>query len=224
MYIKKLPEQERPVEKLKLMGREALSTEELIAVLLHSGNKDKSAINLARDLINFCQGDLKFLTRCELEELEQIEGIGPMKGASIIAACELGKRISLSSAHNQYISNVEDAACYLMEEMRYLSKEYFKTLLLDGKGKILGVDTVSIGDAYSTLVNPREVFVKAVKKGAASIIISHNHPSGDPKPSQEDLATTKRLVETGKILGIPVIDHLIIGDGKYTSFKEKGLL
>ena len=225
MQIKLLPENERPTEKAWLNGVESLSNTELLALIIHTGTKDKSALRLAEDVLGTLDGGIGELGRCCKEELTEIDGIGKMKACTIMAAVELGKRISTNPAGRKLsASSSEDVAALFMEELRYLQKEHFRSVLVNAKGDILSVDKVSVGELSSTVVHPREVFAMAVKKSAAAVIFVHNHPSGDPTPSMEDIDTTQRLVEAGQILGIRVLDHIIIGDGKYESLRRKGII
>ena len=225
MQIKLLPENERPAEKAWLNGVESLSNTELLALIIHTGTKDKSALRLAEDVLGTLDGGIGELGRCCKEELTEIDGIGKMKACTIMAAVELGKRISTNPAGRKLsASSSEDVAALFMEEKRYLQKEHFRSVLVNAKGDILSVDKVSVGELSSTVVHPREVFAMAVKKSAAAVIFVHNHPSGDPTPSMEDIDTTQRLVEAGQILGIRVLDHIIIGDGKYESLRRKGII
>jgi len=151
--------------------------------------------------------------------------MGIAKSCKVVATIELGKRIAQSPREKRYtVGTPEEVAALYMEEMRYLKKEYFKVLFLNTKNEILSVENTSIGNLNSSIVHPREVFRSAVKKGAAAIIVIHNHPSGNPMPSQNDLDITRRLCEAGQLLGIPVLDHLIIGDGVFISLKEKMLM
>ncbi|MGF6376120.1 DNA repair protein RadC [Clostridiales Family XIII bacterium PM5-7] len=225
MRIKSLPENERPVEKACNIGIERLSSAELIAAIIHTGTKNKSAIGLSEDVLSAFPEGLKDLGGCNIDDLLKISGVGKSKACAILAAIELGKRISACPASEKYsIASAEDVANLFMEELRYLRKEHFKTVLVNSKAEIIATDNVSIGELSSTVVHPREVFNLAVRKSAAAVIFVHNHPSGDPKPSDEDIITTKRLVEGGDLLGIRVLDHIIIGDGKYTSLRGMGFV
>lgn len=225
MQIKFLPENERPVEKAWLNGVESLSNTELLALIIHTGTKDKSALRLAEEVLGTLTDGIGDLGRCCKEDLIEIDGIGKTKACTIMSAIELGKRISTnSSPRRMSATSSDDVASLFMEEMRYLQKEHFRSVLVNAKGDIISVDNVSVGELSSTVVHPREVFSMAVKKSAAAIIFVHNHPSGDPSPSMEDLDTTKRLVEAGNVLGIRVLDHIIIGDGKYESLRSKGVI
>lgn len=223
MKIKSLPELERPLEKCLSLGAESLSNSELIALLINSGTSKRSAVDLAEEVLARSRDGISYLRESSLEELMSIKGIGCSKAARIIAAVELGKRIaSRQIKKGMKIEDDEDVAELFMEDMRQLKKEIFKALLLDSKGGVISVETVSIGELSSTIVHPREVFCQAVKKSAAAIVFVHNHPSGDPMPSGEDIATTERLSECGRLLGIKVVDHLIIGDGRYMSLRAMG--
>ncbi|MCD5410663.1 MAG: DNA repair protein RadC [Clostridiales bacterium] len=224
--IHDLPTNERPRERLLNHGAHVLSNAELFAILLSTGTKEKSAVALAESVLTYSQEGLRYFTDCTVEELTEIKGIGLAKSAKLIAAVELGKRIALSSKVNNYnkIKSPDDVSNIIMENMRYLKKEHFSILLLNTKNELIVVENISVGSLNSSIVHPREVFVKAIKRNSSSIILAHNHPSGDPTPSNEDVQVTKRLVEAGKLIGIAVIDHIIIGDGVYCSLKEKHLM
>ncbi len=223
--IKDIPVAERPREKLLRYGAASLSNTELIALLLGSGTQDASAITLAERIISADPQGVLFLRDCTPEELCSIDGIGPAKSAVIIAAAELGRRLATTPVENRInIHSVEDVVSLFMDSMRHLKKEFFKVLLLNAKNKIIMVDEVSAGSLMATEVHPREVFSNPIRRGAASIILIHNHPSGDPSPSKADIFITHKLVMTGEIIGIPVLDHVIIGDGRYVSLKAEGYL
>lgn len=225
MKIKSMPEEERPVEKAVLSGIQTLSNAELLAVILGSGTKNKSAIGLAEDVLARDAGGIADLAECTIQELMKISGVGPFKAVRILASVELGKRMATRPRTRRLTADDADKVADLfMEEMRYSKRETFKALLLNAKGEIISIETVSVGELTSTLVHPREVFHPAVKKSAAAILFVHNHPSGDPTPSAEDFKTTKMLVECGNLLRIKVVDHLIIGDGQYTSMQSLGCM
>lgn len=222
--IKDMPLEERPREKMRVQGAGRLSNAELLAVIIRTGYREKTAIHLAEKVIARA-GGLRFLPDYSIEELQEIKGIGLAKAVQIKAALELGRRMAATlRPATQSLNSPQDVAGFLMEEMRYHHKEYFKIILLNTKNQIISLEDISVGSLNSSIVHPREIFNVSVKKSAAAIILAHNHPSGDPRPSNEDLEVTKRVVEAGKILGINVLDHLIIGEGKYFSLKEKGLL
>jgi len=223
--IKELPLVERPREKLMRYGSGFLSNGELISILIGTGTKELSALALANRVLAMEAQGLPFLADCTCQELCGIDGIGAAKSCQILAAIELGKRIaSTPKPDRPAIGSPKDVADLFMEELRHRKKEYFKVVYLNTKNEITSSEDASIGNLNSSLVHPREVFRNAVKKGAAAIILVHNHPSGNPLPSTNDLDITKRLVEAGELIGIPVLDHLIIGDGTYISLKEKLLM
>ena len=225
MKIKALPRNERPVEKTVSKGVSALSNSELLAILLGSGTREKSAIGLAEDVISKDIEGISYLAESSVQELMSINGIGQSKAARIMAAVELGKRIATAPRTKRMgVESSESIARMFIEDMRYEKRELFKALLLNPRGEIISVETISVGELTSTLVHPREVFNQAVKKSAAGIVFVHNHPSGNPEPSGEDIKTTERLSACGKLLGIVVIDHIIIGDGQYCSMQSLGLM
>lgn len=220
--IKDLPEADRPRERLIKYGSDHLSNQELIAILLGTGTRDESVMSISARLLTYFDG-MNLINEATLEELKRLKGIGNAKAVIILAAIELGKRISTHRAEEKYvIRSPEDGANYVMEEMRRLKQEHFVLLLLDTKNQVVHKQTIFIGSLNASIVHPREVFREAVRRSAASMICIHNHPSGDPTPSEEDIQVTKRLVDAGKMIGIEVLDHLIIGDRKFVSLKEKG--
>jgi len=225
MNIKLLPENERPAEKALRTGVDRLSNSELLGVIIHTGTREKSAIGLAEDILSLFPEGISGLSGCIPEDLMKVNGVGSIKASAILAAVELGKRISADEAPKRVsIETSEDVAGIFMDELRHMKKEYFKSVLVNSKGEIIAVDDVSVGELSSTVVHPREVFSQAVRKSAAAVVFVHNHPSGDPKPSSEDIETTKRLVESGELLGIRVLDHVIIGDGKFSSLRGLGFM
>ena len=216
--------EDRPRERLLNYGPESLSNPELLAILLRTGTKSESVLHLANRLLNQFEG-LYGLKDASIEELTSIRGIGKAKAVQIIAAIELGRRINNLQFQDRYvIKSPEDGANYVMNDMRFLSQEHFVVVYLNTKNQVIHRQTIFIGSLNASIVHPREVFKEAFRRSAASIICFHNHPSGDPQPSREDIEVTKRLVECGKLLGIEVLDHLIIGDKKYVSMKEKGYM
>ena len=221
--IPSLPENERPREKLLKRGVGSLSNAELLAILLRTGIKNQNVLTLSYKILSR-EGGIRFLSNASVEELCEINGIGLAKASQLIAAVELGKRIAQCTDEDEFfIKRPQDAADLLMEDMRYLKKEHMKVILLNVKCKVIGIEEVSVGNLNSSLAHPREIYIPAIKKSSANIILVHNHPSGDPSPSRDDIDITKRIYESGKILGIGLYDHIIIGDGVFVSLKEKNL-
>ena len=219
--IKDMPEDERPRERLIRYGPKHLSTAELLAIVMRVGTREENALELAKKLLE--KYNLPALSKSDVIELRKTLGIGDAKACQIVASFELGRRL-LTYESKPPIRTPQDVADMFMSELRYLKKEIFKGVYLDTKNRVIADETVSMGSLNTNIVHPREVFKKAIEKSAASIILVHNHPSGDPTPSNEDIELTKRMREAGNLLGIEVFDHVIIGDGKYISLKEKELI
>lgn len=224
LMIRDFPQDERPRERLVQSGAASLSNQELLAILLRTGTKSESVLQLSNRLLNHFDG-LNLLKDASLEEITKTKGIGLAKAVQIMAAVEFGRRISNLAFDDRYsIRSPEDGANYVMNDMRFLAQEHFVCLYLNTKNQVLHKQTIFIGSLNASIVHPREVFKEAFRRSAASIICIHNHPSGDPTPSREDIEVTKRLVECGRIIGIDILDHLIIGEKKFISLKEKGYL
>lgn len=222
LMIRDYPEEERPRERLVKEGPETLSNQELLAIILRTGTKQESVLQLSYRIIQYFEG-LRLLKDASIEELTSLNGVGTAKAVQLIAAMELGRRVSRLQMEERYtIRSPEDGANYVMEDMRFLSQEHFVCLYLNTKNQVLHRQTVFVGSLNASIVHPREVFREAFRRSAASLICFHNHPSGDPTPSREDIEVTKRLAECGKMLGIDMLDHIIIGDQKFISLKEKG--
>ncbi len=222
--IKDVPKQDRPRERLIQLGPAHLSNQELLAILLGSGTKQESVMELSNRLLVHFEG-MTLLKDAAIEELTAIKGIGAAKAVQLLAAVELGKRMhKMKPAERYMIRSPEDGADFIMEEMRDLKQEHFICLFLNTKNQVLHRQTIFIGSLNASIVHPREVYKEAVKRSAASIICAHNHPSGDPTPSQEDIQVTQRLKECGKMIGIELLDHIVIGDRTFISLKEKGYL
>lgn len=222
--LKEIPSELRPRERLLKEGPGALSDIELLAIMLRTGTANTSAVDLATMLLSKYE-NLRNLLHVSVEELNSFKGIGTAKAAQIRAALELGRRVATAVAGERVsIRSPEDAAALVMEEMRHLDREHFMALLLSVKNQVIAKELISIGTLNTSSVHPRELFKPAIRRSAASIILVHNHPSGDPEPSREDCEVTERLVEAGKLLGIEVLDHLIIGDNKFVSLKAKGFI
>ncbi|XEC93182.1 DNA repair protein RadC [Paenibacillus tarimensis] len=224
LVLRDVPSEDRPRERMMMLGAEALSHAELIAILLRTGTKQESAVHLAGRLLSEC-GSLRNLVDMSMEELTSIRGIGLAKALQIRAGIELGRRLSRSKQEDKLtIRSPKDAADYMMEQLRYLQKEHFVCLFLNTKNQVVAEQTLSVGTLNASLVHPREVFRAAIKCSSASLICIHNHPSGDPTPSPEDISLTRRLSEAGELVGIDVLDHIIIGDRRFVSLKEQGLM
>lgn len=222
--IRDLPFDERPRERLLNEGAEFLSNAELLAILLRTGTKNQSALQVAQLILNQTQG-LKFFNEMTIEELMSIKGVGESKAVQLLASIELGKRISKARHLKEAaILSPSDCVDYLSIEMKHLTQEHFVVVFLDTKNYIIAKKTIFIGSLNKAIVHPREVFKEAIKRSAASVICAHNHPSGDPTPSEQDIGLTHRLYEAGELIGIKVLDHLIIGDDQFVSLKEKGYL
>ena len=225
MRMNQLPVGEKPREKLLRDGPEGLSTVEVLAVILGTGTRSKSVMDLASEVLAMDARGLRYLAECSPEELKKVSGMGEAKVCMLMAALELGKRLSCLPAEERVrIKCPDDIANLFLERLRYEKKEHFKCLLINSRGEILEEHEVSIGDLNSSASHPREVFSPAVRRSAGSVAFVHTHPSGDPSPSDADIDSTRRLVEAGNLLGIPVIDHIIIGDGTYISMKGLGYI
>ena len=223
LTIKDLPVEERPREKLLKYGAERLSTIELLAIVLRTGYQNSTALDLAHQLLAQSNG-LNCLIDYSIEELKEIKGIGLAKAAQLKAVGELGKELAVQKIDLEQIKSPSDVAQILIPRLGDLQHEKFEVILLNTKHKIIGIKEISRGSLNSSIVHPREVFRIAIKRSSASIIVAHNHPSGDTTPSEEDIELTKRLIKTGEIVGIDLLDHLIIAQQNYISLKEKQLV
>lgn len=225
--IREWPEDERPREKMLKGGNAGLSDAELLALIIRSGDPttSQSAIDLGRELISRFGGNLRALGSADLAEITAVKGIGLAKAAGIKAAFALAGRFQGRKLERlDRFTSPRQVFDYFHHEFRDSRKEHFLALLLDGKNRIIRRTQVSEGSLNQSIVHPREVFSPAVKESAAAVILVHNHPTGDPAPSAEDIAVTRRLREAGEIMGIRVLDHIIVGDGEYVSFVERGLM
>jgi DNA repair protein RadC len=223
--VKDLPLDDRPREKLSLRGSQNLSDAELVAILLRTGKKGKSVLEIARELISR-EGNLAILATKTVDSLQKVSGIGKDKAATLAAAFELSRRILSQSKwfSDKKVTSPQEIADIFIPMLRDDSKERFIVVCLNSSNKIIKHETISIGNLNSSIVHPREIFKVAIDCSSASIILIHNHPSGNPEPSSEDIRITKKIVESGKILDIPIFDHLIIAGETYTSFVEKRLI
>ena len=222
--VRDLPRQERPRERLQKFGPEALSAQELLALVIGRGIPKKSVMSIAQELITRF-GNVKAISQATIEELSQIRGIGLAKAAQIKACFELGKREELEPELKNFdIKDPESVVKAIRASIKDKAKEHFKLILLNPRNKIIRISTISIGTLNASLVHPREVFKDAITHSAASVVLAHNHPSGDPEPSEDDLKITKKLVESGKILGIEVLDHIIIAKNGFKSLANEGMI
>lgn len=224
MQIKKMPEAERPQEKMIFAGAGGLSNSELLALIIRTGSGDKSAVRLADEVISYANDNTGGLASAEVRELTEIGGIGEAKACSIVAAMELSKRLMSGGAASVRVKirDSRQVADLMAEEMLGEKRELFMTLNLNSKLQVESKSVISIGNLDSAPVHPREVFAPAIKRGAAAIVVAHNHPSGDPTPSVQDIEVTKRLIRASEIIGIRLLDHVIVGNGCFTSMKSEG--
>ena len=220
-----IPEEERPIEKLLINGAETLTNAELLAVILRTGTRGENIISLSTRIISEFNG-LDGLLEAGIDEITSIKGIKNIKASQIIAIGELVRRINMLNLIRvgKSITSPTDIANLVMKEMVSLKQEVLKLIMLDTKNNIIGIKDVFKGSLNTSIVHPREIFKEALKKSSSSIIICHNHPSGDSTPSKEDINITIRLKECSKIIGIDLLDHLIIAKNNYVSLKEKGII
>lgn len=219
--IHDLPKDERPRERLIKNGASTLSDSELLAIILRTGSKQKNVINLSQRILK--EYNIKQLSQINLTQLMKVHGIKESKAAQIAACFEIARRLeSFNDEDKQKINSPEDVYRRIYPKMREQKKELFIELCLDTKNQVIKEETISVGSLNANIVHPREVFKLALAESAAHIIVAHNHPSGDPTPSREDIEITKKLVDTGTIMGITLLDHVIIGDGRHFSMKEAG--
>lgn len=215
---------ESPRERLLRLGAGALRADELLACVMQFGNGRQTVFDIAQALLEAI-GGVYALADLDVEELLGVPGIGRAKAIQIAAAVELGRRIvQKPSDTRMQIRTADDAARYVMDRMRYLKKEHFVTLLLDTKHRLVGEEVSSVGSLDASIVHPREIFRVAVRKSASAVLCLHNHPSGDPTPSSEDVSVTARLTDAGRLLGIDLLDHIVIGDGRYISLRAAGYM
>ena len=222
--VREVPSSSRPRERLEQYGEKALATHELLAILLRTGTRGSNVIQLSLLILNQFE-DLYSLKMASIEELMLIKGIGKIKATEIKACIELGTRLAnASQLKSGTITSTQAAGALLKKEMRDLQQEHVVALYLNTKNEIIKKKTIFIGSLNSSVAHPREIFREAVRYSAARIIIAHNHPSGNPEPSEADLVFTRRMVECGEMMGIDLLDHFIIGSEKYLSLKEYGII
>lgn len=226
MKIKELPISERPYEKLEMYGEQSLSNAELLAIIIKTGTKEETSIQVAQKILNLNGNnqsqDLRFLQDVSISEFSSIKGIGKVKAIQLKALCELVKRMSRPVKNLKVkIKSGQDVANLLMEEMRYEKREIVKLILLNSKNNILKIVNISYGGSNFAMIEPKEVLAEAIKTGAPKIILVHNHPSGDSTPSNSDYHMTDRIYECAEIFGIQLLDHIIIGDRNIRKFNKK---
>ncbi|MBE3590492.1 MAG: DNA repair protein RadC [Firmicutes bacterium] len=228
--IRQLPPDARPRERLLAQGPQALSATELVALLLDTGHPraGASALDLAARLLAHLrrqQGEaaLAAISTASIEDIRAVPGIGPAKAARLLAAVELGRRLAEARPARVSVARPEDVVRWLQPRLRDYDREHFVVVWLDTKHHVLGHETVSVGGLDAALAHPREVFKGAVLRSAAAVILAHNHPSGDPTPSADDIDLTRRLAEAGRLLGIEVLDHIVIGGHRFVSLRERGV-
>ena len=224
--VKEWPEDERPRERLLKYGVAGLSDAQLLAIIIRNGRDGRSAVDLGMELLEKF-GSLEGIAQAgenEIRGKNGVKGIGPAKIAEIKAAIELGRRYQKPKLAGASFCSSGDVVSFYQPRMKDLKKEMFRCALLDTKNKIISDEVVSIGSLSASIVHPRETFKSAIRESAAAVIFIHNHPSGDIKPSQEDILLTRRLVQAGEVLGIQVLDHIIIGDSSHFSFRDNGLM
>jgi DNA repair protein RadC len=222
--IHDLPVSERPRERLQKLGAEALSAQEILALILGRGIAGESVAVTAQRLLNQF-GSIKGMAGASLEELAQVRGIGAAKASQIKAAFELANRLDgyPESGNKPVVKTPDEVVRLVKGRLKGKKREHFLVILLDTRGQLIKISEISIGSLDSSIVHPREVFKEALSASAASVIFAHNHPSGDPEPSEDDVKLTERLANAGEVMGIDVLDHVIIGDKTYLSLKREGL-
>lgn len=222
LVIRDLPVGERPRERMEQYGPEALSNAELLAIVVRVGSRGESAVRLAERLLSEF-GGLPGLSRARIPQLSALSGVGLAKAAQVKAAFELGKRLATTAeGPRAVVRGAADAAALVMEDLRYREQECLAAIFLDTRNQVIRTRLLTMGTLTGSPAHPREVFKEALAHGSASLILCHNHPSGDPTPSKDDIALTTRLVKAGELMGVPVVDHIIIGGGRYVSLKEAG--
>ena len=223
LMMRDMAERNRPRERLMQVGPKAVSTSELLAIILRTGVGGENVLHLAeRLLVTF--KDLPGLARASIAELMDIKGVGEAKAVEIKAALEIGRRLLASAPEERpRVVSPSDAANLLMSEMTFLEKEHLRLILLDTRNRVLATPTIYVGSLNTSVIRIGELFRAAIKENAAAFIIAHNHPSGDPSPSPEDINVTRQIAQAGKLLDVDVLDHIIIGRQRFVSLKERGL-
>lgn len=226
--MKGMPREERPYEKFFRLGPEGLSDGELLAAILRTGSREGNCLDLAQEVLalNYPQEGILGLLHHSMQELMQIKGVGRVKAVQLLCIGELSKRIWKKEALQEalYFRDPYSIASYYREEMRHREQEQLNAMFLNTKQKLIKDMMITRGTVNASIISPREVFIEALRNRAVNVILAHNHPSGDPSPSEEDCLLTRRMAEAGRLIGISLIDHIIIGDTTYVSFRERGML
>ncbi|WP_099468144.1 RadC family protein [Konateibacter massiliensis] len=225
--MKQMPKSEQPYEKFMQFGPESLSDAELLAIIIRTGTQKEKSIDLAKRVLRLTgsEEDLLSITKLSLKDLQAISGIGMVKAVQIKCIAEFSRRIAKTTARSRLcMNNPRTIADYYMEDLRFVNQEVTLLIMVDTKHQFLSDKVVSKGTVNSSLISPREIFLEALNNSAVYIILIHNHPSGDPTPSREDITATKRIKEAGGLVGIMLLDHIIIGDRRYVSLREEGLM
>ncbi len=219
------PLQERPDEKFLQYGPEMLTDAELLAVIIRTGNREENSVELSQRILTGIDNTSSILNIIDtsLNDLQKIPGVGKVKAIQVKCIAELSRRISKTTAYKKMnFSSAQSIAEYYMEDMRFLKYETIRIVLLDTKNNFICDKVISKGTVNSSVISPREIFVEALNKNAVYLVLLHNHPSGDPRPSREDLMVTERIKKSGDLVGVKLLDHIIIGDKVYVSFREQG--
>jgi DNA repair protein RadC len=228
MKMKDMPQEDRPYERCFREGPEVLSDAELLSIIIRSGSRESNSMDLARQILalHTPKEGILGLLHVSLPEMMKIQGIGKVKAIQLLCIGELSKRIwrSKAFAREQIFSDADMIARYYQESMRHLEQEQTHIMLFNSRQVLLREMCISIGSVNAASAGPREIFIEALRYQAVSVILIHNHPSGDPEPSREDILLTQRVLEAGRFLGIPLLDHIIVGDGRYISLKERGYI
>ena len=223
LMMRDMAEHNRPRERLLKVGERAVSTAELLAIILRSGVPGENVLRLAERLLSTFR-DLPGLARASIAELTKVKGVGPAKAVEIKAALEIGRRLLTTAPEEKpRITSPADAANLVMSEMSFLDKEHLRLILMDTRNRVLGTPTIYIGSLNTSVIRIGELFRTAIKENAAAFIVAHNHPSGDPSPSPEDVSVTRKIVQAGELLNVDVLDHIVIGHNRFVSLKERGL-
>lgn len=223
--MKDLPESEKPYEKCLKQGAASLSDAELIAVVIRTGSQNEQAVDLAKEILLLPPGGILNLEYLSVSQLQKLYGIGSVKAVQLKCVAEISRRMAMANRRDRICMNdAESIAAYYMEMMRHEAKEHLLLSMYDSNSKLLGDEMISVGTCNSSLISPREIYLQALSHQAVYVVLLHNHPSGDPRPSEEDILVTERIKKCGELLDIPLMDHIIVGDNCYYSFHEQGIL